>query len=62
MSMTDVLALIEQMSEVEKQPERLATLVDSTLRLWNNENYRKNAEEITGVKFFDEKGNRPQRL
>lgn len=58
MSMTDTLALIEQMSLVEKQPERLATLVDSTLRLWNNENYRKKAEEITGVKFFDEKGNR----
>lgn len=58
MSMTDILALIEQMSEVEKQPERLATLVDSTLRLWNNENYRKQAEEITGVKFFDEKGGR----
>lgn len=58
MSMTDILALIEQMSEVEKQPERLATLVDSTLRLWNNENYRKKAEEITGVKFFDEKGGR----
>lgn len=57
-SVVDILALIEQMSKVEKQPERLATLVDSTLRLWNNENYRKRAEEITGVKFFDEKGNR----
>lgn len=58
LSMTDTLALIEQMSLVEKQPERLATLVDSTLRLWNNENYRKQAEKVTGVKFFDEKGNR----
>lgn len=58
MSMTDTLALIEQMSLVEKQPERLATLVDSTLRLWNNENYRKEAEKITGVKFYDDAGNR----
>lgn len=56
------LAFIEVLSLVERQPERLATLADSTLRLFNNANYRKEAEKATGVKFFDHKGSRRDAL
>ncbi|MCH2222849.1 MAG: phage tail tape measure protein, partial [Dechloromonas sp.] len=35
------LAFIEGLSKVERQPERLATLADSTLRLFNNMKYMK---------------------
>lgn len=47
------LAFIEGLSLIERQPERLATLADSTLRLFNNDKYRKEAEKATGVKFFN---------
>jgi len=56
------LAFIETLSQVERQPERLATLADSTIRLFNNQNYRKEAEKATGVKFFDAKGSRRDAL
>ena len=58
LSFEDTLAFIERLSLVERNPERLATLADSTLRLFNNQNYSKEAEKITGVKFFDKTGNR----
>lgn len=53
---TQTLAMIERLSLVERQPERLATMVDSTLRLWTNNNYLKEASKATGVKFYDAKG------
>lgn len=56
LSYTQSLAFIEQLSQMEKEPERLATLVDSTLRLFTNQNYL--AEAATGVKFYDAKGER----
>lgn len=49
------LAFIETLSQVERQPERLATLADSTLRLFTNLKYAKAAAEATGVRFFDPK-------
>lgn len=52
------LAFIEGLSQVERQPERLATLADSTLRLFTNANYAKDAEKATGVKFFAKDGSR----
>jgi TP901 family phage tail tape measure protein len=52
------LAFVETLSLVEGQPERLATLADSTLRLFTNLNYMKDAQKATGVKFFDAKGER----
>lgn len=52
------LAFIETLSLVERQPERLATLADSTLRLFTNLKYMKDAAKATGVKFFDAKGER----
>ncbi|MDR1946594.1 MAG: phage tail tape measure protein [Desulfovibrio sp.] len=55
---SQTLALIERMSLVEKNPERLATLVDSTLRLFNNQQYMKTAQDTTGVKFYDANGER----
>lgn len=55
---SDTLALIENMSLTERNPERLATLVDSTLRLFTNQNYLKSAASATQVKFYDEKGDR----
>ena len=58
MGFDTTLAFIESLSLVERQPERLATLADSTLRLFNNLNYMREAAKATGVKFFDAKGER----
>lgn len=52
------LAFVETLSLVEKSPERLATLADSTLRLFNNQNYAKSAQRKTGVNFFNKDGTR----
>lgn len=52
------LAFIEGLSMVERQPERLATLADSTLRLFTNMRYMKDAQKASGIKFFDKDGNR----
>ena len=52
------LAFIEGLSQIERQPERLATLADSTLRLFTNLRYMKDAQAATGVKFFDKDGSR----
>lgn len=58
MSVDKTLAFIETLSKIEKQPERLATLADSTLRLFTNLNYMRGAQKATGVKFFDANGER----
>lgn len=58
MSYTSTLAFIEGLSQIERQPERLATLADSTLRLFTNANYAEDAEKATGVKFFAKDGSR----
>lgn len=52
----DTLAFIEGLSMVERAPERLATLADSTLRLFTNMRYLRGAQKATGVKFFDDSG------
>lgn len=52
------LAFIEGLSQIERQPERLATLADSTLRLFTNLRYMKDAQAATGVRFFDKDGAR----
>lgn len=52
------LAFIEGLSLLERQPERLATLADSTLRLFTNLRYARSAQAATGVRFFDEAGSR----
>jgi len=52
------LAFIEGLSMVERQPERLATLADSTLRLFTNLNYMKAAATATNVRFFEKNGSR----
>ncbi|MDR2551457.1 MAG: phage tail tape measure protein [Desulfobulbus sp.] len=62
MSFDQTLAFIEGLSLVERQPERLATLADSTLRLFNNLKYMKAAQKATGVRFFDAKGERRDAL
>lgn len=49
------LAFVEGLSMIERQPERLATLADSTLRLFTNLKYMKDAQKATGIKFFDSK-------
>lgn len=58
MGFDQTLAFIETLSLIERQPERLATLADSTLRLFTNLNYMKDAAKATGVKFFDKSGAR----
>lgn len=58
LSFSETLAFFEQLSLIEKEPERLATLADSTLRLFTNQNYLKEAAAATGVTFYDAKGER----
>ncbi len=50
------LGFIEGLSQVERQPERLATLADSTLRLFTNDKYRTTASKATGVPFYNKDG------
>ncbi|MCP2839689.1 phage tail tape measure protein, partial [Salmonella enterica] len=45
-------------SRIERQPERLATLADSTMRLFTNTRYLRQAQKTTGIRFFDEQGQR----
>lgn len=59
---TKTLSMIETLSKVEPQTERLGTLVDSTLRVFSNANYMKAASKATGIKFFDAKGTRRDAL
>jgi TP901 family phage tail tape measure protein len=56
------LAFIEGLSQIERQPERLATLADSTVRLFTNLRYMKEAQKATGIKFFDADGSRRDAL
>jgi len=58
MGFEKTLAFIEGLSMVERQPERLATLADSTLRVFTNLRYMAAAQKATGVKFFDKAGGR----
>lgn len=58
MGFEKTLAFIEGLSQIERQPERLATLADSTLRLFTNANYAKDAQAATGVRFFGGDGSR----
>ena len=52
------LGLVEALSYSEKNQERLATLTDSTLRVFSNDRYRREAQKATGINFFDAKGAR----
>jgi len=58
MGFEQTLAFIEGLSQIERNPERLATLADSTLRLFNNLKYMKDAQKATKVKFFNADGSR----
>lgn len=62
LSLDQTLALVETLSLVEPNAERLATLVDSTLRVFTNAKYMKSASKATGVKFFDADGSRRDAL
>lgn len=53
MNMDQTLALVETLSSFEPNAERLATLTDSTLRVFTNDTYRKAAEKGTGIKFYN---------
>ncbi len=52
------LGFIEALSKVERQPERLATLADSTLRVFTNMKYMSVAQKGTGIRFYSESGSR----
>lgn len=58
LSFAETLAFIEQLSLIEREPERLATLADSTLRIFTNQKYLDKTAEVVGVNFYDAKGNR----
>ena len=53
MGFSDTLAFVETLSKVEHNPERLATLADSTLRVFTNGRYMRAAEKASGVSFFN---------
>lgn len=57
-TLDQTLALTEALSKSEPQADRLATLVDSTLRVFTNAKYMKAATKATGVSFFDVSGAR----
>jgi TP901 family phage tail tape measure protein len=57
-SIDKTLALVEGLSKYEKNADRLSTLTDSTLRVFTNQEYMKNAQKASGVKFFTEGGMR----
>jgi hypothetical protein len=52
------LGFIEALSMVEREPERLATLADSTMRVFTNLRYMAAAQKGTGVQFFASDGSR----
>lgn len=58
MGFDKTLAFIETLSLAEKNPERLATLTDSTLRVFTNLKYMAEAQKGTGVRFFATDGSR----
>jgi TP901 family phage tail tape measure protein len=62
MGFDKTLAFIEGLSMIEREPERLATLADSTLRVFTNARYMKTAQAATGIKFFDAQGSRRDAL
>lgn len=62
LSLEQTLALVETLSLVEPNAERLATLTDSTLRVFTNEKYMKAAAKATGIRFFDAEGSRRDAL
>ena len=62
MSFDKTLGFIEALSMVERQPERLATLADSTLRIFTNLRYTAKAMQATKISFFDKSGARRDAL
>jgi TP901 family phage tail tape measure protein len=58
LSFSETLGLVERLSLIEKNPERLATLVDSTLRLFTNQAYLTKAAKAAKVSFYDADGER----
>ncbi|MGI1672233.1 MAG: phage tail tape measure protein [Neptuniibacter sp.] len=52
------LGFIEQLSLFEKQPERLATIADSTLRIFTNLKYQDKVSQRLGINFYGKDGNR----
>lgn len=57
-NLDQTMALVETLSKSEPQSDRLSTLVDSTLRVFTNAKYMKDASKATGVNFFDVDGAR----
>lgn len=53
LDINQTLALTETLSAFEPNAERLATLTDSTLRVFTNDKYRQAAQKATGVKFYN---------
>ena len=58
MSMPRALALTETLSQIEMSPERLATLTDSFLRLYNNNKYYSDAAEAGNVRAYNKDGSK----
>jgi len=50
---TETLGFIEELSMIERNPQRLATLAESTLRLFTNETYKRTAQRTLGGEFYN---------
>ena len=56
LSITQTLSLIESLSAIEQNPQKLSTLIGSGLRVFTEGQYRKNVAKTTGIDFFDKTG------
>ncbi|WP_282265922.1 phage tail tape measure protein [Stenotrophomonas sp. PS02298] len=57
----ETLALVEGLGTATTK-DRVGTLMDSTLRLFTNANYMREAQKATGIKFFNSDGDRRNAL
>ncbi|KJZ09485.1 hypothetical protein TW85_21965 [Marinomonas sp. S3726] len=58
LSFEQAFGFVEQLSLIETQPEQLATLADSTLRIFTNKKYGDNLTKRLGIPLFDDGGAR----
>lgn len=54
LSFDQTLGIIEQLSLIERAPERLATLADSTLRIFTNQSYLENIQKGLNIPFYNQ--------
>ena len=56
MDVDGTLGFIEQLSLIEKQPEKLGTLAESTLRVFTNQKYKEKVSDGLGIDYYNKDG------